>query len=246
MAETVTYEVGPFVVTFHDVSEAKIQSILTMMELYLDAFLTQFFSRLPETAYVDVYGTYEEYEARFYEDMGHAPDTPYGYFLDDAMASVINLEMGTGPIVHEMVHPLLSSDFPDAPHWFDEGLASLFEDSELTPDGYAYGTLNWRMEDVRERLEGDPSIHLEDALRAEWEDFFGQDDSLLYGLVRSLFFWLQEDGLLEEFYRRFLWEVEIDPSAVFTLERLCNTHIDGIDRAVKAWLWEVDQYEEAS
>ena len=32
-------------------------------------------------------------------------------------------------LVHEMVHPFMDADFPACPAWFNEGLASLYEQS---------------------------------------------------------------------------------------------------------------------
>ena len=38
-------------------------------------------------------------------------------------------------ITHELVHPIVESDFPRAPTWIDEGLASLFEAPVLPRPG---------------------------------------------------------------------------------------------------------------
>jgi len=38
-----------------------------------------------------------------------------------------HVSLGAGTLVHEMVHAFMAANFPAAPIWFNEGLASLFE-----------------------------------------------------------------------------------------------------------------------
>ncbi|CAN5908232.1 hypothetical protein BH11MYX4_BH11MYX4_33200 [soil metagenome] len=54
-------------------------------------------------------------------------DTPYGYYSPCERALVMNVGYGYGTLVHEMVHAYMGANFPDAPVWLDEGLASLYE-----------------------------------------------------------------------------------------------------------------------
>jgi hypothetical protein len=54
-------------------------------------------------------------------------DTPYGYYSPCERALVMNIGYGYGTLVHEMVHAYMDANFPDAPVWLNEGLASLYE-----------------------------------------------------------------------------------------------------------------------
>ncbi len=54
-------------------------------------------------------------------------DTPYGYYSPCERALVTNVGYGYGTLVHEMVHAYMDANFPDAPVWLNEGLASLYE-----------------------------------------------------------------------------------------------------------------------
>jgi len=55
------------------------------------------------------------------------PDTPYGYYSPCERALVTNVGYGYGTLVHEMVHAFMDANFPETPVWFNEGLASLYE-----------------------------------------------------------------------------------------------------------------------
>ena len=39
----------------------------------------------------------------------------------------MNIDTGGGTLVHEIVHPFIAANFPECPAWFNEGLASLYE-----------------------------------------------------------------------------------------------------------------------
>jgi len=60
--------------------------------------------------------------------------------------------------VHEIVHPFMAANFPDCPAWFNEGLASLYEQSSER-DGKIIGLTNWRLAVCREKSET-ASFHL--------------------------------------------------------------------------------------
>src|SRR5262249_12587193 len=68
--------------------------------------------------------SYEENAEKLF---GSKPTTPYGYYSRRHKALVMNIATGGGTLVHEIVHPFIAANFPDCPSWFDEGLASLYE-----------------------------------------------------------------------------------------------------------------------
>jgi len=39
----------------------------------------------------------------------------------------MNAGLGLGTLTHELIHPIVETDFPRAPTWINEGIASLFE-----------------------------------------------------------------------------------------------------------------------
>src|SRR5258706_3551840 len=71
------------------------------------------------------------------------PTTPFGYYLGEKHALVMNIATGGGTLVHEMVHAFMHANFPQCPAWFNEGLASLYEASGER-NGHIVGLINWR------------------------------------------------------------------------------------------------------
>jgi len=69
----------------------------------------------------------KSYRKHAEEFFGDKPDTPYGYCSDKHGALVMNIVTGGGTLCHKIVHAYVASNFPDCPAWFNEGLASLYE-----------------------------------------------------------------------------------------------------------------------
>jgi hypothetical protein len=119
-------------------------------------------------------------------------------------------------LTHEVVHPLMADDFPEAPLWLNEGVASLYEVPVFLPDGSIHGVArDWRQTDLRAGLaspvdRGDVRL---DALFGMSARAFRGDaprngkaraadlESLHYALARSACAWLDEQGKLWSFYR---------------------------------------------
>jgi peptidoglycan hydrolase-like protein with peptidoglycan-binding domain len=56
---------------------------------------------------------------------------------------------GYGTLLHELIHALVEADFPTAPAWLNEGLASLYERTQWR-EQKLHGLPNWRMDRMRE------------------------------------------------------------------------------------------------
>lgn len=70
------------------------------------------------------------------------------YSFHDDLSLVAVSQGGSGSILHELVHLAMRRDFGDAPAWFEEGLASLYEVA-VECDGRFYGIDNWRGDVLR-------------------------------------------------------------------------------------------------
>src|SRR5205814_9198270 len=68
----------------------------------------------------------------------------YGFYRHAEHVMLMNVSTGTGTLVHELTHALIAPDFPDVPSWFNEGLASLYEQSSINGDTIT-GHENWRL-----------------------------------------------------------------------------------------------------
>lgn len=94
---------------------------------------------------------------RLYSEVGLTVYAPFlGYYNPaDNLIMATGGSTGYGTLLHEMIHALIKADFPQAPSWLNEGLASLYERTQWTPT--RLNTLpNWRMDRMRE--ENVPSL----------------------------------------------------------------------------------------
>jgi len=71
-------------------------------------------------------GRYTRYAVQLFGDQD-VPHFGYYRYRPAELTLVMDVETGSGTLVHEMVHALAPFDFPDMPAWFREGLASLYE-----------------------------------------------------------------------------------------------------------------------
>jgi hypothetical protein len=156
------------------------------------------------------------YRAKAIDLFHAAPTTPYGYYSSDNGALVMNIATGGGTLVHEMVHPFVEADFPDAPPWLNEGLGSLFEQSDER-DGHIVGLTNWRLEGLQHAIALHKMGRLDDLFAADSHAFYDEDPGTNYGASRYLCYYLQERGLLVRFYHEFRAHHGDDPTGVATL-----------------------------
>src|SRR5205814_1971965 len=120
-------------------------------------------------------------------------------------AMVMNAGLGLGTLTHELVHPLVEADFPDAPTWLNEGIASLYEAPLLPRRGEVHGAKNWRHPRLLRAL-GDPRERARAAIDALFgmsdETFRDGDEDLHYAMARYACQWLDEKKALWDFYHR--------------------------------------------
>jgi hypothetical protein len=153
-------------------------------------------------------------------ELFHAnPTTPYGYYSSENGALVMNIATGGGTLIHEMVHPFVEADFPDAPPWLNEGLGSLFEQSDERA-GHIVGLTNWRLPGLKRAIADHRLPPLEGLLRANEHAFYEEDPGTNYGAARYLCYYLQERGLLVRFYREFRARHAKDPTGIQTLKEV--------------------------
>lgn len=176
----------------------------------------------------------ESYERHARALFGEKPSTPFGYYSARHRALVMNIATGGGTLVHEMVHPMLAHDFPRVPAWFNEGLASLFEQC-AERGGRITGLVNWRLEGLSRALAADRLGSLDTLLATTSAEFYG-DSGLNYAQARYLLYWLQEQGLLADFYRRFRAGAERDPTGRAALEAVLGEDLAAIDVRYRAFV----------
>lgn len=163
------------------------------------------------------------------------PATPYGFYLARERKMVMNISTGTGTLAHEIVHPLLGEDLPGAPAWFNEGFASLYEQS-LEFDGRMLGRVNWRLPGLQAAIRAKTAPSLAELLALSPERFYGDGRGIHYAAARYLCLYLQERGELGRFYRRFKGGLAEDPDGRKALVETTGRSLEAYEAAWKDWI----------
>jgi hypothetical protein len=160
------------------------------------------------------------------------PDTPYGFYSPDADALIMNIATGGGTLVHEIVHPYVEADFPNAPPWLNEGLGSLYEQSDER-DGHIVGLPNWRLPGLQAALRAGHVPSFRELTALGEGAFYADDTGVDYAASRYLLYWLQQKGKLRDFYRSFRDARDRDPTGFATLSAALG--VDDADDARADW-----------
>jgi hypothetical protein len=207
----------------------------------------------------------ESYTKHTAEVFGDWPHTPFGYYSHQHRALIMNIDTGGGTLVHEIVHPFIASNFPQCPAWFNEGLASLYEQCG-DRGGRIWGYTNWRLEGLQTAIApeeeesgdeasegGEPPDGESDGAAEEPEarpevpsfktlcstttyQFYSEDPGTNYSQARYLCYYLQQRGLLREYYHRFRRNVQDDPTGYETLKAMLGIETEeGMEKFQEVW-----------
>ena len=156
---------------------------------------------------------YERLSKKWFDD----EDVPhFGYYRHADHVMVMNVATGTGTLVHELTHALIAPDFPGVPSWFNEGLASLYEQSSIQGDRIE-GLVNWRLPHLQKAIRAGKLRSIPELMA---DPHFYRNDlvGLNYAQARYLMLYLQEKRLLRTYYRAFRDHAKEDPTGVKCLE----------------------------
>lgn len=212
---------APFVVAGDEAPAEVERRAATTIHWSVKRLKDQYFAADPR-AIVEVYlfrdaDSYYRHARELFDDK---PETPYGYYTPTHDALLMNISSGGGTLVHEIVHPFMAANFPACPSWFNEGLASLYEQCD-DRDGEIVGSTNWRLPALQAAIRSKELPPLAEVLAASSDDFYAPARSgLNYAQSRYLCYYLQERGLLRDFYHQFLATVWSDPSGRALLQQV--------------------------
>lgn len=163
---------------------------------------------------------------------GDDPDTPYGYYSSEHDAMVMNIGPGAGTLVHEVVHPYVEANFPAAPAWFNEGLASLYE-RPTERKGRIWGLPNWRLPNLQKQLAAGTLPPIARLLATRRDEFYRAEFDA-YAYARYLLLYLQDRGKLAEFYRAFAADQD-DATGRRALEAVLGEPLDRFEPTWRRW-----------
>jgi Protein of unknown function (DUF1570) len=184
----------------------------------LGAYFTGRFKARPARAIsVYLFGSSGPYEAYCKAKYGDKCLSKYGFYRPDERRMVMNAGLGLGTLTHELVHPIVETDFPQAPAWINEGIASLFEAPVIPRAGEIHGAKNWRHPRLLAAISSptERGVARLDALFGMSDDVFRDDtEDLHYAMARYVCQWLDERGKLWAFYQAWRDNVADDPTGV--------------------------------
>ncbi|MCH8923109.1 MAG: C39 family peptidase [Planctomycetes bacterium] len=208
----------PFIVLGDDRPELVKRRATGTVQWAVDKLKRDYFSKDPKHI-IDVwlFKDKESYEKHTVALWGEKPTTPYGYYSSHHKALVMNISTGGGTLVHEIVHPFIESNFPKCPSWFNEGLASLYEQCGERR-GKIVGYTNWRLAGLQKAVKGDALPKFADLCGTTRSEFYTDRRGTNYAQARYLCYYLQQQGRLRKFYHQFVRDAGDDPTGYETLQ----------------------------
>ena len=140
----------------------------------------------------DPYGLMQFTEV-IYPDVEYYSRAPFmGYYNRRDNLLLATVYGGYGTLLHEMLHAMVYWDFPDAPGWIEESLATLYERSRWD-SGRLVPLPNWRLDNA----------NVDDFRQLDYFDRFKGNPQLDYrdlSALRLLFIYLDAQGKLKTLY----------------------------------------------
>jgi hypothetical protein len=210
----------PFVVIGDEPPEMVTRRAIQTIKWAADKLKQDYFQKDPlDIIDIWLFKNEKSYKKHAWEIFGDRPDTPFGYYSHEYGALIMNIGTGGGTLVHEMVHPFVSSNFPECPAWFNEGLASLYEQCR-EEDGHIWGMTNWRLAGLQDDIRAGRIGSFEALTHTNEGEFYRCDKGNNYGQARYLCYYLQEKGLLVKFYHEFHANRKKDPTGYATMKKV--------------------------
>jgi hypothetical protein len=207
----------------------------------IDAYYNNRFATKPARP-VGVYLFPDEasYQTYCRAHLGGTCDSPFGTYHPNIRRIVMNAGSGLGTLTHELVHPIVEADFPRAPIWLNEGIASLFEAPVIPKSGEIHGVKNWRLPRLLAGMSA-PDQKKESRLDA----LFGMSDEafrvesvekLHYATARYVCQWLDARGWLWDFYRAFRDGFDGDRTGAKSFERVTGMSPSAANAPWTSWV----------
>ncbi len=181
--------------------------------------------------------SYNRYARALFGDEGISI---FGYYKPRQRTLVMNISTGGGTLLHELTHALADFDFPNIPDWFNEGLASLHEQARLSNDPpRIVGLTNWRLPVLRDAIRRDRLGSLKELIAAD--DFRGANEGVNYAQARYFCLYMQEQGVLGDYYRAFHANRANDPTGAKAVSKVFSDQSwQQLEEAFRQWVARLD------
>ena len=202
---------------------AQLDQSVALFKSAMAGYMNGRFSKKPEQAVsVYLFPTKEAYQSFCTQKYAAPCISKYGFYQPAERYLVMHIGAGAGGLTHEIVHPLVEADFPQAPTWINEGIASLFEQPVIPRPGEIHGAKNWRHPRLKRALSSNERDKARlDVLFGMTDETFRDDaEDLHYAMARYVCQWLDERGKLWPFYQKWRDNVATDPTGEKSFEEV--------------------------
>ena len=141
-----------------------------------------------------------------------------GYFSSKDNEIVVDAYHCYGTLVHEIIHAFMASNFPCCPAWFNEGFASLH--NKCKEEGEILGLPDSRLSDIQGAILTQTVLSFQELCALGKKDFYQFDEERNYAQTQYLCYYLQQQGLLKDFYQTFQRNHREDPTGYKTLQKV--------------------------
>jgi hypothetical protein len=140
-----------------------------------------------------------------------------GYFSPKKNEIIVDSSHCYGILAHEMVHAFIASNFPSCPAWFNEGLASLYNNCD--EEGEIVGVPDRNLSELQSAILAQSILSFEALCALEKREFYHFDKDRYYAQAKYLCYYLQQEGLLKKYFRSFQENHRLDPTGYNTLQK---------------------------
>jgi hypothetical protein len=194
---------------------AQLDQSVALFKSAMAGYMNGRFTKKPEQAIsVYLFPTKEAYQSFCTQKYAAPCISKYGFYDPGERNMVMHIGAGAGGLTHEIVHPLVEADFPQAPTWINEGIASLFEQPVIPRPGEIHGAKNWRHPRLKRALSSNErdKARLDVLFGMPDETFRDATEDLHYAMARYVCQWLDERGKLWPFYQKWRDSIATDPT----------------------------------
>ncbi|MGZ3448048.1 MAG: hypothetical protein ACXVEF_00530 [Polyangiales bacterium] len=206
----------------------------------LEAYFHGRFTKKPERAVtILLFENAPPYHAFCKATWGDECFTPFGFYTHEIRTVVMNVGPGIGTLTHELVHPLVEADFPKAPDWINEGIASLYEAFSLPKAGEIRGNKNFRHPALLEALRSKKDrtwASLPNLFSMTDKIFRGKREGLNYAIARYFCQWMDGQNKLWPFYHAWRDDFAKDPTGEKAFLAVMGKSPADLDAAWAAWV----------
>lgn len=214
-------EAGLFVMVSAADSPAFQEAIALTQKAMAAYYNGRFATRPQRPVTVYILPSKEAFESLCIARLGARCDSDFGEYVHETREIFVNVAPGVTTLTHELVHPLIEADFPQAPLWLNEGIAALYEAPVFPQPGEIRGVTNWRLPTLK---SGFADFDAKDVARlnrffGDMRDgaFHGPRRALAYAAARYVCQWLDSDAQKQKlwpFYHAWRDHFSDDPLGV--------------------------------